>query len=135
MGIGIEKLNIYAGSLVLDIEKLAIARDRDVKFFKEELMLDSKSQNVDYEDVITMAVDAAKPIITKEDIEDIRPIARPSKMTKRILRSWVDKGIYVHSAVCDKSGLHTPIYLRIPGGFPALLRTSQNPKSLERRKI
>ena len=71
MGIGIEKINIYAGSLVLDIEKLAIARDRDVKFFKEELMLDSKSQNVDYEDVITMAVNAAKPIITDEDRENI----------------------------------------------------------------
>ena len=71
MGIGIEKINIYAGSLVLDIEKLAIARNRDVKFFKEELMLDSKSQNVDYEDVITMAVNAAKPIITDEDREKI----------------------------------------------------------------
>lgn len=71
MGIGIEKINIYAGSLVLDIEKLAIARERDVKFFKEELMLDSKSQNVDYEDVITMAVNAAKPIITEEDKKDI----------------------------------------------------------------
>jgi 3-hydroxy-3-methylglutaryl CoA synthase len=35
MGIGIEKINVYGGSLVLDIEKLAIARGRDVKFFKE----------------------------------------------------------------------------------------------------
>lgn len=71
MGIGIEKINIYASSLVLDIEKLAIARNRDVKFFKEELMLDSKSQLVDYEDVITMAVNAAKPIISEQDKEDI----------------------------------------------------------------
>lgn len=71
MGIGIEKINLYAGSLVLDIEDLAKARGRDVKFFKEELMLDSKSQLVDYEDVITMAVNAAKPIITEEDKRDI----------------------------------------------------------------
>jgi hydroxymethylglutaryl-CoA synthase len=71
MGIGIEKINVYAGSLVLDIEKLAIARNRDVNFFKEELMLDSKSQIVDYEDVITMAVNAAKPIISEKDKEDI----------------------------------------------------------------
>ena len=34
-------------------------------------MLDSKSQLVDYEDVITMAVNAAKPIITEEDKKDI----------------------------------------------------------------
>jgi len=71
MGIGIEKINVYAGSLVLDIEKLAIARGRDVNFFKNELMLDSKSQNVDYEDVITMAVNAAKPIISEQDKKDI----------------------------------------------------------------
>ena len=71
MGIGIEKINIYAGSLVLDIEKLALARGRDVKFFKEELMLDSKSQLVDYEDVITMGVNAAMPVISEEDKKDI----------------------------------------------------------------
>lgn len=71
MGIGIEKMNLYAGSLVLDIEKLAIARNRDVKYFKDELLIDKKSQNVDYEDVITMAVNAAKPIITEQDKKDI----------------------------------------------------------------
>ncbi len=74
MKIGIEKINVYAGSLVLDIEKLAIARGRDVTYFKEELMLDSKSQNVDYEDVITMAVNAAKPIISEQDKEDIEMV-------------------------------------------------------------
>ncbi len=71
MKVGIEKINVYAGSLVLDIAKLAIARGRDVDYFKNELMLDSKSQNVDYEDVITMAVNAAKPIISEQDKKDI----------------------------------------------------------------
>jgi hydroxymethylglutaryl-CoA synthase len=71
MGIGIEKINLYAGSLVLDIEKLAIARNRDVEFFKNELLIDRKSQLVDYEDVITMAVNAAKPIISEQDKQDI----------------------------------------------------------------
>jgi len=71
MKIGIEKINLYAGSLVLDIEDLANARNRDVKYFKEELMIDKKSQNVDYEDVITMGVNAALPIITDQDRNDI----------------------------------------------------------------
>ncbi len=71
MGIGIEKINLYAGSLVLDIEKLAAARERDVNYFKNELLIDKKSQLVDYEDVITMAVNAAKPIISEQDKEDI----------------------------------------------------------------
>ncbi len=71
MKVGIEKINVYGGSLVLDIEKLAIARGRDVDFFKNELMIDSKSQLNDYEDVITMAVNAALPIIDDKDREDI----------------------------------------------------------------
>jgi hydroxymethylglutaryl-CoA synthase len=71
MKIGIEKINLYAGSLVLDIEKLAIQRKRDVEHFKNELMIDKKSQNVDYEDVITMAVNAAKPVISEKDKQDI----------------------------------------------------------------
>jgi hydroxymethylglutaryl-CoA synthase len=71
MGIGIEKINVYAGSLVLDIEKLAVARNRDVNFFKNELLIDKKSQLTDYEDVITMAVNAAKPIISEQDKQDI----------------------------------------------------------------
>lgn len=71
MRIGIEKINLYAGSLVLDIEKLAVARGRDVNYFKNELLIDQKSQLVDYEDVITMAVNAAKPIISEQDKEDI----------------------------------------------------------------
>lgn len=71
MGIGIEKINFYAGSLVLDIEKLARARGRDPAFFKDELMIDQKSQLVDYEDVITMAVNAALPIVSERDRDDI----------------------------------------------------------------
>lgn len=71
MKVGIEKINFYGGSLVLDIEELADARGRDVKYFKEELIIEEKSHNTDYEDVITMAVNAALPIITDQDREDI----------------------------------------------------------------
>ncbi|MCP4602853.1 MAG: hydroxymethylglutaryl-CoA synthase family protein [Proteobacteria bacterium] len=71
MGIGIEKINLYAGSLVLDIEDLARDRNRDIDYFKNELMIDKKSQLVDYEDVITMAINAAKPIISEQDKQDI----------------------------------------------------------------
>lgn len=69
--VGIEKMNLYAGTLVLDIEKLARARGRDADFFTRDLMIQRKSQLVDYEDVITMAVNAARPILTDEDREAI----------------------------------------------------------------
>ena len=71
MPVGIEKLNIYAGSLVLDVEDLAKARNKDATYIKECLGLHKKAQNVDYEDVITLAVNAIKPIITDQDREDI----------------------------------------------------------------
>jgi hydroxymethylglutaryl-CoA synthase len=71
MDIGIEKINFYTGSLLIDIERLAKSRNRDAKFFKEDLMIDKKSQNVDYEDVITMAVNAAIPIISDDDRDKI----------------------------------------------------------------
>lgn len=71
MTIGIEKMNLYTGSLFLDLERLAIARGKDAGYYKKELLLDKKSQNVDYEDVITMAVNAAMPIIDDRDREAI----------------------------------------------------------------
>src|SRR5512139_3417002 len=71
MSVGIEKMNLYAGTLVLDIEELARARGRDADFFTRDLMIERKSQLVDYEDVITMAVNAARPILTDADRDAI----------------------------------------------------------------
>ncbi|MFC1607183.1 hydroxymethylglutaryl-CoA synthase family protein [Candidatus Latescibacterota bacterium] len=71
MAVGIEKINLYAGSLFLDVEDLAKARNKDSNYIKESLGLHKKALNVDYEDVITLAVNAAKPIITDQDREDI----------------------------------------------------------------
>jgi hydroxymethylglutaryl-CoA synthase len=71
MRCGIEKMNVYTGSLVLDLADLALSREKDVHYFKNDLLLDKKSHNTDYEDVITMAVNAALPIITDRDREDI----------------------------------------------------------------
>jgi hydroxymethylglutaryl-CoA synthase len=71
MHIGIEKMNLYAGSLVLDIEDLARARKMDPEQIKERAMVHKKAQNVDYEDVITLAVNAANPIITERDKDEI----------------------------------------------------------------
>lgn len=71
MSYGIEKINLYTGSLVLDLADLAACRGKNADFFKNDLLLEQKSHNVDYEDVITMAVNAAWPILTDKDREDI----------------------------------------------------------------
>ncbi|HYD79458.1 MAG TPA: hydroxymethylglutaryl-CoA synthase family protein [Paucimonas sp.] len=59
---GIEAMNVFAGTAFLDVEKLAVHRDLDRTRF-ENLMMKQKSVALPYEDPITFAVNAAKPII------------------------------------------------------------------------
>ena len=59
---GIEAMNVFAGTTFLDVEKLAQHRDLDRTRF-ENLMMKEKSLALPYEDPITFAVNAAKPII------------------------------------------------------------------------
>ncbi|WNO11553.1 hydroxymethylglutaryl-CoA synthase family protein [Teredinibacter sp. KSP-S5-2] len=60
--VGIEAMNIFAGTTYLNVEKLAEHRDLDRTRF-ENLMMKEKSVALPYEDPITFAVNAAKPIV------------------------------------------------------------------------
>ena len=62
--VGIEAMNVFAGTAFLDVEKLAVHRDLDRTRF-ENLMMKQKSVALPYEDPITFAVNAAKPIIDR----------------------------------------------------------------------
>lgn len=68
---GIEKIRAYPGSLVLDIQKLAAARGQDPIELHETMMIDERSINPCWEDPVTMAVNAAKPMLTDEDRQAI----------------------------------------------------------------
>ncbi len=68
---GIEKIRVYPTALQLDLETLANARGYDVAHMKKELMVEKRGVNPPWEDVVTMAVNAAKPMLTKEDIDSI----------------------------------------------------------------
>lgn len=59
---GIEAMNIYAGTAFLDVTKLAEHRNLDRRRF-DNLLMKQKSVALPYEDPITFAVNAAKPII------------------------------------------------------------------------
>jgi polyketide biosynthesis 3-hydroxy-3-methylglutaryl-CoA synthase-like enzyme PksG len=59
---GIEAMNIYAGTAYLDVKKLAEHRNLDRRRF-DNLLMKEKSVALPYEDPITFAVNAAKPII------------------------------------------------------------------------
>ncbi len=60
--VGIEAMNAFAGTAFVDVTKLARHRKLDMSRF-ENLMMKEKSLALPYEDPITFAVNAAKPII------------------------------------------------------------------------
>ena len=64
MRVGIEDLNVYAGRAFLDVGKLAQARGLDSYRF-QNLLMKRKSVAVNFEDPVTYAVNAAKPIVEK----------------------------------------------------------------------
>ena len=62
MGVGIEKLNAYGGSVCIDVRTIFEKRGLDLERF-DNLMMEKKSVGLPCEDAITDSVNAAKPII------------------------------------------------------------------------
>jgi polyketide biosynthesis 3-hydroxy-3-methylglutaryl-CoA synthase-like enzyme PksG len=60
--VGIEALNVFAGSCYLDVKKLAIHRGLDTARF-DNLLMKEKAVALPYEDPVTFGVNAAKPLI------------------------------------------------------------------------
>jgi len=69
--IGIEKINIYGSSLILDQKKLAEARGLDPQKVVADFLIDTRSLNPLYEDTVTMGVNAAAPMLEGEDRQAI----------------------------------------------------------------
>ena len=69
--VGIEKIRAYPGSLVLDVQKLAAARGQSSVELHDTMMIDERSLNPVWEDPITMAVNAAKPMLSDADRQAI----------------------------------------------------------------
>lgn len=89
---GIEKIRIYPTALQLDLETLAKARGYDVEHMKKELMVEKRGVNPPWEDTVTMAVNAAKPMLTKEDIDSIGLLILATETGldgEKALSSWV----------------------------------------------
>jgi polyketide biosynthesis 3-hydroxy-3-methylglutaryl-CoA synthase-like enzyme PksG len=62
MEVGIEALNAFAGTAYLDVKKLAQYRQLDMERF-DNLLMKQKTVALPYEDPISFAVNAAKPIV------------------------------------------------------------------------
>ncbi|HWY11135.1 MAG TPA: hydroxymethylglutaryl-CoA synthase, partial [Bacteroidia bacterium] len=71
---------------------LANARGYDVAHMKKELMVEKRGVNPPWEDTVTMAVNAAKPMLTKEDIDSIGLLILATETGldhEKSLSSWV----------------------------------------------
>ena len=65
--VGIEKLGAYPCAMALDFEALAEARGHDPADLHDSLMVRARSVNPPWEDPVTMAVNAALPMLDDED--------------------------------------------------------------------
>lgn len=63
IAVGIEALNVYGGIAKLDLRLLAAARALDPNRF-EKLLMQEKTVALPYEDAVSYAVNAAKPLLT-----------------------------------------------------------------------
>lgn len=69
--VGIEKIRAYPCSAALNYRTLAEARGEDPDHPTKLLMMDERAVNPAWEDPVTMAVNAAKPMLTQEDLDSI----------------------------------------------------------------
>jgi 3-hydroxy-3-methylglutaryl CoA synthase len=92
MGIGIEKLGVHPCTLSLDIAELCEARGLDAANFCGRLFCEERSVVGPFEDVITLAVNAAMPMLTPEDRDAIRLLivaTESSPDQEKPVSSWV----------------------------------------------
>lgn len=100
MEVGIEAINIYGGSAVLDIRSLFKARELDLERF-DNLMMEKKSVGLPCEDPVTNGVNAAKPVIdtlNEEEKERVELVITSSE-------SGVDFGKSLSTYIHDYLGL------------------------------
>ena len=98
--VGIEALNVYGGVAKLDLQILAEARQLDKARF-DNLLMKEKTVAMPYEDPVSYAVNAAKPIIDNLSDADKQRI----EMLITCTESGIDFGKSISSYVHDYLGL------------------------------
>jgi 3-hydroxy-3-methylglutaryl CoA synthase len=102
VSVGIEKLRVYPGSLALSMKALCEARGHDPADIRDTMMIDERSLNVPWEDPVTMAVNAAKPMLTEEDRARIGLVIVASESgvdQEKPMSTWVQRYLGLPSKV------------------------------------
>ncbi|MBR7880335.1 MULTISPECIES: hydroxymethylglutaryl-CoA synthase family protein [Bacillus amyloliquefaciens group] len=96
MNVGIEAMNVFGGTAYVDVMELAEHRNLDKKRF-ENLLMKEKVVALPFEDPITFAVNAAKPIIDSLSEEERNQI----EMVITCTESGIDFGKSISTYVHD----------------------------------
>jgi len=92
--VGIEKIQVYPTTAALDMAELCHARDIDFERVQKNLMVDQRGVNPPWEDAVTMAVNAAKPMLNDQDREEIGLLIVGSETgvdQEKPISSWVHR--------------------------------------------
>jgi hydroxymethylglutaryl-CoA synthase len=80
--------------MALDMRALCEARGHDPKDIRDVMMIDERSVNPPWEDPVTMAVNAALPLLTEQDKEDIELVIACSESgvdQEKPISTWVHR--------------------------------------------
>ena len=92
--VGIEKIGVYPCSLSLAMPDLCSARGQDPAHIRDVMLIDERSVNPPWEDPVTMAVNAANPILSAEDRRNIELLIVASESGvdyEKPLSTWVQR--------------------------------------------
>ncbi len=92
--VGIERARVYPCSLSLDMGELSAARGHDPADIRDVMMIDERSVNPPFEDPVTMAVNAARPMLTDEDRRSIHLLIVGSESgvdQEKPMSTWVQR--------------------------------------------
>ncbi|MDE5107084.1 MAG: 3-hydroxy-3-methylglutaryl-ACP synthase, partial [Trichodesmium sp. St17_bin3_1_1] len=98
--VGIEALNVYGGSAKIDVRMLGQARQLDMTRF-DNLMMKEKAVAMPFEDPVSYAINAAKPII--DSLSDLEK--QQIKMVVACSESGIDFGKSMSTYIQDYLGL------------------------------
>ena len=65
--VGIEKIGVWPGTLSLGMRELCEARGHDIAAVRDDMLIDERSVRPLWEDPVTMAVNAARTMLSAED--------------------------------------------------------------------
>jgi hydroxymethylglutaryl-CoA synthase len=124
--VGIEKLRVYPTSLTLHMPDLCAARGRDPAEIRDVMLIDERSVNPPWEDPVTMAVNAALPMLTEEDkaaIELLIVCSESGVDQEKPMSTWVQRYLGLPSTVRNFEAKHAcysgTASLQVAAGFLA----------------